>query len=126
VLAVIECRESDAAVCERALELVRDRGGFVTVVALVPRAFPWVNAGPHCTPTVTVEERRKQAEAALARALALIAPTGASVAACLEDGRAYDVIRRRVNSCEPDVVVLRRRLLRRARAAPAPAPLLAH
>lgn len=125
MLAVIECRESDAAVCERALELVRDRGGFVTVVSLVPRAFPWVNAGPHCTPMVTVEERRKQAETALARALALIAPT-ASVAACLEDGRAYDVIRRRVNSCEPDVVVLRRRLLRRARAAPAPAPLLAH
>jgi hypothetical protein len=119
VLAVLECRHSDDAVCERALELVRERGGFVCVVAVVPRAFPWLNAGPYCTPAVTAEERRQQAEAALARAVALIPPE-VPVVACLEEGRARDVIRRRVETCQPDVVVRRRR--RRGRLVPRARP----
>jgi hypothetical protein len=125
VLAVLECRDSDDSVCARALELVRKRGGYVTMVAVVPRPFPWVNAGPHCTPVVTAEERWEQAEAALARAVALVPPE-VPVVACLEEGRARDVIRRRIQMCEPDVVVLRPRRLRGRRSAPAPVPVLAH
>jgi len=125
VLAVLECRDSDNAVCGRALELVHERGGFLTLVAVVPRAFPWMNPGPYCTPTVTVEERREQAEAALARAAALIPPE-VPVVACVEEGRAPDVIRRRVETCEPDVVVLRRRRRLRVRTGPAPVPAIAY
>jgi hypothetical protein len=125
VLAVIECRESDAAVCERALELAHERGGFLTVVAVVPRAFPWVNGGPHCTPIVTAEERRDQAEAALARAVALTPPE-MPIVTCLEEGSVRDVTRRRAETCQPDVVILRRRRRPRGRRAPEPVPAIAH
>jgi hypothetical protein len=124
VLAVLECRDSDDVVCARALEVVRERGGFLTVVAVVPRAFPWVNPGPYCTPIVTAEERREQAETALARAAALIPPE-IPVVACLGEGRAREVVRRRIETCEPDVVVFRRRRLQRRRPAPTPLPAIA-
>jgi hypothetical protein len=125
VLAVLECRNSDEAVCARALELVRERGGYLTIAAVVPRPFPWANAGPHYTPVVSAEERWEQAEAALARALALIPPE-VPVVACLEEGRARHVIRRRIQVCEPDVIVLRPRRLRKGLLAPAPVPALAY
>ena len=125
MLAVLECRDSDDAVCAQAVELVRERGGYLTVVAVVPRPFPWVNAGPYCTPIVTAEERREQAEAALARAVAGISPE-VPVVACLEEGRARDVIRRRIEMCEPDVIVFRPRRLRGGRLAPTPEPAFAY
>jgi hypothetical protein len=124
VLAVLECRDSDDAVCARALELVRERGGFLTVVAIVPRPFPWVNGGPYCTPIVTAEERREDAEAALARAVARFPPE-LSVVACLAEGRRPEVIRRRIERCEPDVLVLRRGRLQRKRRGPALVPAIA-
>ena len=124
MLAVLECRDSDDMVCARALELVRERGGYLTVVAVVPRPLPWLNPGPHCCPTVTAEERRHHAEDALSRAVASITPD-VPVVACLEEGRTRDVIRRRVEIGRPDVVVLRRRRLQRRRPGPAPVPVIA-
>lgn len=107
--------------CAQALELVRDRGGYLTLVAIVPRPLPWLNAGPHCCPTVSAEELRRQAEDALSRAVASF-PPDVPVVACVEEGRARDVIRRRVEIAGPDVVVLRRRRLQPRRLAPAPCP----
>jgi hypothetical protein len=122
VLALLECRDSDDAVRARALELVCARGGFLTIVAIAPKPLPWLNCGPYCTPTVTVEELDQQAETALAHAVSLV-PPGIPVVACVEQGRTRDVVGRRVERCDPDVVVLRRRRLQLR--APAPAPVLA-
>ena len=123
MLAVLECRDSDDDVCSRALELVRERGGYLTLVAIAPKPLPWLNAGPLCTPTVTPEELRAQAEVALARAVGVV-PADVAVVACVDEGRLRDVIRRRVEKCEPDVVVRRCSRLR-SRNAPPPVPSIA-
>jgi hypothetical protein len=112
VLAVLECRSSDDAVRQRAVELAGGSGGFLTLVAVPPRPFPWVGAGPHCAPRVTAEELRENAARALARAVALI-PADVPLVAEVEEGRASRVIRRRVEVAAHDVVVVgshRRRL----------------
>ena len=109
---------------ERAVELVVERGGFLTVVAVAPRPVPWLNAGPHCTPIVTAADRRRQAVEALARAVAAIPPE-IPLVTCTEDRPFRDVVRRRVEIAQPDVVVLRRCRVRRPQprlgAGPVPA-----
>jgi hypothetical protein len=109
---VLECRGSDESVCARAVELVAERGGFVTLVAVVPPPVPWLNAGPHCTPTITAEDRLLQAADALARAVAAIPPE-IPVVTCVEHGRARRAVLRRIEIAQPDVVVARRRRVRR-------------
>ena len=106
VLCVLECRSSDEAVCARAVELVEEAGGFLTLLAIAPRRFPWANAGPYCLPVITDDERRLWAEAAIARAVAVIPPE-ISLVAVTEDGKTSRVVRRRIELCAPDVVVLR-------------------
>jgi len=107
VLAVLECRQSDEEVCARAVQLLEEKGGFLTIVAIAPRRFPWANAGPHCTSHISDDELRRYAETALVSAAALI-PAGIALVMATEEGKKSDVIRRRVQITAPDVVVLRR------------------
>lgn len=96
--------------CARAVELVSERGGYLTVVVVVPRAVPWVNAGPHCTPTVTAEDRRRQAVEALEHAVGAVPPE-IPLVTCIENGPRRKVTSRRVEIAQPDVVISRRRRL---------------
>jgi hypothetical protein len=109
LLAVLECRSSDDAVHARAVELATRSGGYLTLLAVVPRPFPCVGAGPYCVPRVSADELRAQAAATLARAVALVPPEIPLLTA-LEEGRAVDIVRRRVATAAHDVVVARRRL----------------
>ena len=106
VLAVLECRRSDEDVCARAVQLLEEKGGFLTIVAIVPRRYPWANGGPHCTSHVSDDELRSYAETALVSAAALI-PAGIPLVMATEEGKKSHVIRRRVQISAPDVVVLR-------------------
>ena len=119
VLAVLECRNSDDAVRERAVELATGSGGFLTLVVVPPRPFPWVGAGPYCAPRVTAADLRDDAARALARAVALI-PADVPLAAEVEEGRASIVIRRRVEVAAHDVVVVGPHRRRLAQSIPVP------
>jgi nucleotide-binding universal stress UspA family protein len=119
VLAVLECRPSDNAVRERAVELATGSGGYLTLVAVVPRPFPWVGAGPFCAPRVTPEQLREDAANALARAVALI-PPDIPLTAEVEEGRASSVVRRRVEVAAHDAVVVGSHRRRLAQSVPVP------
>jgi hypothetical protein len=119
VLAVLECRDSDDAVRERAVELATGSGGYLTLVVIPPRPFPWVGAGPFCAPRVTAEQLREDAAAALARAVALV-PADIPLTAEVEEGRAAGVIRRRVEVAAHDVVVVGHHRRRLAQSVPVP------
>jgi hypothetical protein len=110
VLAVLECRASDDDVRTRALELVSKSGGYLTLVALVPRQFSFAGASPYCVPRVSAEELREDAAVALARAVSLV-PPDVPLLTAIEEGRSTDVIRRRVEIAAHDAVVVRRRRL---------------
>jgi hypothetical protein len=124
VLAVLECRQTDAAVCARAVELACESGGYLTLVAVVPRPFPCLFAGWHCVPRVSPEELREQATSELAEAVALI-PSDIVLMAAVDEGRAVDVIRRRVEVAAHDVVVVRRHRQGRRFAQLVPVPVMA-
>jgi nucleotide-binding universal stress UspA family protein len=108
VLAVLECRPSDDAVLTRAVEIAARSGGYLTLVVVTPRPFPFVCPGPYCAPRVSADELRWHAAQTLARAAALI-PPGVPVIAALDRGRTKDVIRRRVQVAAHDLVVVRTR-----------------
>jgi hypothetical protein len=122
VLAVLECRASDDAVRAQAVAAASAAGGWLTLVAVPPPPFPCFGGG-YYTPRASTEELRAEAEAALARAVALI-PADVPLITAVDDGNAGDVIRRRVEVAAHDVVFARRRRLRRW-LRPLPAPVLA-
>jgi nucleotide-binding universal stress UspA family protein len=109
LLAVLECRSSDDAVRERAVDLALRSGGYLTLLAVVPRPFPCVGAGPYCVPRVSADELRAQAAATIARAVALVPPEIPLLTA-LEEGKPAEIVRRRVVTAAHDVVVARCRL----------------
>jgi nucleotide-binding universal stress UspA family protein len=108
VLVVLECRPSDDAVLTRAGEIAAASGGYLTLVVVAPRPFPFVCPGPYCAPRVSPDELRRHAAQTLARAAALV-PPGVPVIAALDSGRTKDVIRRRVEVAAHDLVVVRTR-----------------
>ena len=108
VLAVLECRPSDDAVRTRAVEIAASSGGYLTLVVVAPRPFPFLCPGPYCAPRVSADELRRHAAQTLARAASLI-PPGVPVIAALDSGRTKDVIRRRVEVAAHDLVVVRTR-----------------
>jgi hypothetical protein len=110
ILAVLECRSSDDDVRLRAVELASRSGGYLTLVAVVPRPFPCLGASPYCAPRVSSDELRAQAASALARAVALV-PSDVPLLTAVEEGKPADVIRRRVQVAAHDAVVVRRRRL---------------
>jgi hypothetical protein len=124
VLGVLECVASDDAVLARAVDVASESGGYLTLVAIVPPVWLW-NPGPHCVPTVSPDELREQAARVLRRAAKLVPPEIPLLTA-LEEGKAADVIARRVATAAHDVVVVRRcRRLRRVPARLAPVSVLA-
>jgi hypothetical protein len=110
ILAVLECRATDEAVLDRAVAAAEEFGGYLTLVAVAPRPFPTFNAGPYCVPRVGCEELRTHAETVLRRAAARISP-GVPLITAVDEGRAPDVIARRVQTAAHDLVVVRRRRL---------------
>jgi hypothetical protein len=108
ILAVLECRDSDAAVCTRAIEIAAESGGYLTLLVVVPTPPRWANAGPYCVPFSSCEALRANAEARLARAVALVPPEIPLLTA-LECGRTSRVVARRVEAAAHDVVVARPR-----------------
>ena len=112
ILAVLESRPSDEDVVRRAAEVAVASGGYLMLVSVVPRAFPFVNAGPLCSPRVTPDELRRSAEKSLERAAALV-PAGVPLLTCVEEGRPVTAVARRVESAACDLVVARPRLARR-------------
>jgi hypothetical protein len=119
VLAVLECRPTDDVVRARAVEVARDCGGYLTLVAIAPRPFPWLNTGPYCIPRVTQAELREAAVSALAQAVALV-PSDIALITAVDEGRTQDVIRRRVETAAHDLVVVRRHRSRSALSMPVP------
>lgn len=107
VLAVLECRRSDDAVRMRAVEVAARSGGWLTLVCVVPRPFPWLNAGPYCTPQISREELLEYARATLARAAALV-PADIPLLKAIDEGCPAKVIRRRVEAAAHDLVVVGR------------------
>jgi nucleotide-binding universal stress UspA family protein len=125
VLVLLECRPSDDAVLERAIDVAADSGGYLTLVVVVPPPVLWFCSGPYCAPRVTAEELHEQAERSLARAAASVPPDVPLITA-LDCGNTADVIARRVAVAAHDLVVVRRRRLRFPTfTRPAPAPVLA-
>jgi hypothetical protein len=125
ILAVLECRASDDAVLREARAVADESGGWLTLVAIPPTRFPFVNAGPYCSPGVTCEELHAHAEAVLRRAIKRVGPDIPLIAA-IEEGRPRDVIARRVGAAAHDLVVARRcRLQFRPWSRSLPVPLLA-
>jgi hypothetical protein len=108
LLAVLECRASDEEVRGRAVELASTSGGYLTLLALPPRPFPFACAGPYCVPSVSAKELREHAEKALARAASLV-PPDVPLLTAVEEGRPQDVVRRRIHVAAHDAVVVRRR-----------------
>jgi hypothetical protein len=92
------------------VELASTSGGYLTLVALVPRPLALACASPYCVPRVSAEELREHAASALARAVALV-PSDVPLLTAVEEGRTADVIRRRVEAAAHDAVVVRRRRL---------------
>jgi nucleotide-binding universal stress UspA family protein len=125
ILAVLECRASDAAVLDRALAVAAESGGYLTLVAVVPTPFPTF-AGPYCAPRVRCEELRACAEDVLRRAVSLVPPDVPLIAA-IEEGRTRAVVARRVEAAAHDLVVVRRRRprFRSSERGRLPAPILA-
>jgi hypothetical protein len=124
VLGVLECVASDDAVLARAVDVASESGGYLTLVAIVPPVWLW-NPGPYCVPTVPADELREYAAGVLRRAAALVPPEIPLLTA-LDDGKAADVIARRVAVAAHDIVVVRRcRRLRRVHARLAPVPVVA-
>jgi hypothetical protein len=105
---VLECRASDEEVRARAVELASSSGGYLTLVALTPRPFPFACAGPYCVPRASAEELREHAARTLARAISLV-PPDVPLLTAVEEGRPRDVIRRRIETAAHDAVVVRRR-----------------
>jgi hypothetical protein len=95
---------------ERAVELASTSGGYLTLVALVPRPLALASASPYCVPRVPSEELREHAASALSRAAALV-PPDVPLLTAVEEGRAADVIRRRIEVAAHDAVVIRQRRL---------------
>jgi hypothetical protein len=124
VLGVLECATTDEAVLARAVEVASESRGYLTLVAIVPPVWLW-NPGPHCVPTVPADTLREHAAGALRRAAALVPPEIPLLTA-VEDGKAADVIARRVAVAAHDVVVVRRcRSLRRVHERLAPVSVIA-
>jgi hypothetical protein len=107
VLAVLECRPTDDAVCARAVAVAGESGGYLTLVAVAPTPFPWLSAGPYCVPRVTREELRATATSALARAAAHVPPEIPLLTA-VDEGKTAHVIARRVEAAAHDLVIVRR------------------
>ena len=124
ILAVLECRRSDQAVLDRSLALAADSGGYLTLVAVVPRPFLVLWSGPYYTPRVSQEELREQAAQTLAWAAALV-PADVPLITATDHGRVGGVIARRVAVAAHDLVVVRRCFALPARARHLPAPVLA-
>jgi hypothetical protein len=110
ILAVLESRPSDADVVRRAVEAAVASGGYLTLLSVVPRAFPFVNASPWCCPRVTAEELRRQAETSLARAAALV-PDDVPLLTRVDQGRPRKVAARHAKHAACDLVVTRRTLI---------------
>jgi len=108
ILAVLECRPSDAAVLSRAVKLAAESGGYLTVVAVAPG--PIFNPSPYCFPQPSPEVRRAEAASVLQR-LAPLVPREIPVITAVDDGKLGDVIARRVERAAHDLVVVRRRRL---------------
>jgi nucleotide-binding universal stress UspA family protein len=108
ILAVLECRSSDEAVLERAIDAAAASGGYLTLVVVVPRLAPLVNAGPFYVPQPLRDELRLQAEAVLRQAVAHI-PSEIPLLTAVEKSRASEAIRRRVSVAAHDLVIVRRR-----------------
>jgi nucleotide-binding universal stress UspA family protein len=128
VLAVLECRASDDAVLERAVEVAERPGGYLTLVVVVPTTPSWFYCGPYCVPRVAQAELRAHALDVLARATASIRPEIPLITA-VETGRVGDVIARRVEAAAHDLVIVRRRratLAASARSGPVPVLAVAH
>jgi hypothetical protein len=111
VLAVLECRQTDDAVCARAVAVAAESGGYLTLVAVAPKPFPWLSAGPYCVPRVTREELQASATSALARAAALV-PPDIPLLTAVDEGKTADVIARCVEAAAHDLVIVRRCRLR--------------
>ena len=111
VLALLECRPSDDAVFERALELVSGSGGYLSLVVVAPRPWRLFNPGLLVAPCVSTDELRAIAVDTLARAVALV-PDDVPLLTAVEAGCPIAVIRRRVAAAAHDVVVVGRRRVR--------------
>ena len=110
ILAVLESRPSDEDVVRRAAEVAVAGGGYLTLVAVVPRPFPFANATPYCYPRVTRDELRRDAQAALTRATALV-PADVPVRTHVGEGRPRAVVARYAKDAACDLVVTRRTLI---------------
>ncbi len=108
ILAVLECRPSDDAVLDRAVEAASASGGFLTLVVVVPRLPALVNAGPFCVPQPSPEALRSHAETVLREAAARV-PFDTPLLTAVEESRTSEAIRRRVSVAAHDLVVVRRR-----------------
>lgn len=116
VLAILQCRRSDAAVVEYAVDVVRRSGGFLMLVAIVPGQFPSFNTGLFCVPIVSLEERQTAAAEALTVAVARV-PHDVALLTAVDEGRARAVARRRVEAAAHDLVIVARRRFRLSRIA---------
>ena len=106
VLVVLECRPSDDAVLERAIDVAAESGGYLTLVVVVPKPVLWFCSGPYCAPRVTPEELHAQAVRTLERAAARVPPDVPLITA-LDRGKTSHVIARRVKVADHDLVVSR-------------------
>ena len=123
VLAVVECRPSDAAVVRRAVAVANESGGYLTLVAVAPG--PVFNPSPYCFPQPSAEQRR-EAAANVLRRLAALVPPEIPLTTAVDEGKPAAVVGRRVETAAHDLVVMRRRRATFARwSRPLLAPVLA-
>lgn len=126
VLAVLEGRATDDAVCAQAVAVAAASGGFLTLVSVVSQPWLIFECGTVAAPRVPVEYLRAHAELTLARAAARV-PEDIPLLRFIEEGPVGEVIARRVGTAAHDLVVVRRtRLLALIRwRRPSRVPVLA-
>src|SRR4051812_50177057 len=105
VLAIVETRRTDRAVVERAVEVVAESGGYLTLVAVAQPPFHCFNPGPFFSPMVSREELREEASKALATATASL-PAWVPLLSGIDEGAVRTVVRRRISLAAHDLVIL--------------------
>jgi hypothetical protein len=108
VLAVLECRGSDAAIVGHGVDMVARSGGFLTIVVVVPSPFHRFDAGTTCVPRMDTIELRAAAADVLAAATATV-PSDVPLLTAIDAGPPAAVVRRRVRAAAHDLVLIRYR-----------------
>jgi hypothetical protein len=114
ILAVLEGRRTDTAVCSAAAAVANASGGFLTFVAVVDDPWLTFDCGPLVGGCVTKDYLRAHAWAWLSRARAR-APSYVFVRTAVDEGPTLKIIIRRIDVAAHDLVIVRRRWFLRRR-----------